>query len=493
MQQLTPHPVPLAAPLTGNGGVVDMPRKILDSVVSWAVALLCAIALVVPVAAQPSGTAKTLQRVTDPVIVSGKDLPQLIGKDISQIRLFAFRDGKTVVIPFQIDQRDSTGCWVWDVVYRKRFAFEDEPFGMPRKREPFTSGRGTVDDEDPVGTALLDANDVLVFMAEDAGDYSDTPRAAIGASLILSLKVSDASNGTQGWVYVGYYPASPPPPLSKTLYMKYDAEHKTVESPIYSFHFSDQHMALIHDLQVKGMTVVDRIRVEGEITLRLPIPGQKVTFDEEDIHGYTEGYIAGPVRIVKRNMARLSLAGGFVNAPQVTCDNFYYPHHAEIPVCLSTGFPVKQIEMTLTTDYRNPPFDHLYMGKAQEPAGTPGLTRSLQTRLRQLGTEWIVLDGKEASLISLMVVPDTVDGQARAQPCLCSGKETPVRTQVVPGTRTETGFLITASADCPKGEHVLYGSYLISARPYEPGDEDAVLKLQHDKLTTHVALVPPSS
>jgi hypothetical protein len=56
--------------------------------------------------------------------------------------------------------------------------------------------------------------------------------------------------------------------------------------------------------------------------------------------------------------------------------------------------------------------------------------------LRQLGTEWIVLDGKAASLISLMVVPDTVDGQARAQPCLCSGKETPVRTQVVPGTRT---------------------------------------------------------
>jgi hypothetical protein len=61
---------------------------------------------------------------------------------------------------------------------------------------------------------------------------------------------------------------------------------------------------------------------------------------------------------------------------------------------------------------------------------------------------------------------------------------------VVPGTRTETGFLITSSADCPRGEHVLYGSYLISAQPYKPGDEAAALKMQHVKLATHVSLVP---
>jgi hypothetical protein len=468
-----------------------MPRKILHSVVLPLIAALCAVAVGLPVRAQPSDARKTLQRLTDPVIVAGKDLPQLIGKDIGHIRAFAFRNGRAEAIPFQIDQRDSGGNWVWDVVYRKRFAFIDEEFAEPRKREPATSGRGTVDDEDPVGAALLDANDVVVLMAEDVGDYSEAPRTAIDAPLIVSLEVSDAVNGTRGWVYVAWYPASPPP-LSGTRYMKYNAEQKTVQSPIYSFHFSDQHMALIHDLQVNQVTIVDRVKVSGEVTLSMPVPGQKLRFDEDDIHGHTQGYIAGAVRIVKRNIARLSLAGGLLNAPEVTCDNFYYPHHAEIPVCLSIGFPVKQIQMTLTTDYRNPPFDHLYMGRARQPDATPGVTASLQARLRRLGTEWIVLDGNEASLISLVVVPDTVEGQAQAHPCLCSGKQAPVRTRVVPGTPTETGFLITSTADCPKGEHVLYGNYLISAQPYEPGDEYAAFEMQHNRLTTRVSPVQPA-
>jgi hypothetical protein len=477
--------------MLSTGVLLSMPRKIPRSVVLWLIVALCAIATGVPVRAQPVGAAKTLQRVTDPVIVSGKDLPQLIGKDIAHIRVFAFRNGKAVAIPFQIDQRDSSGQWVWDVVYRKRFAFIDEEIAVPRKWEPATSGRGTSDDEDPVGTALLDANDVLVFMAEDVGDYSEAPRTGIDAPLILSLEVSDSLNGTRGWVYVAYYPASPPP-LSKIRYMKYNAEQKTVQSPIYSFHFSDQHMALIHNLQVNKVTIVDRVKIEGEVTLSMPIPGQKLRFDEDDIQGHTEGYIAGPVRIVKRNIARLSLAGGLLNAPEVTCDNFYYPHHAEIPVCLSTGFPVKQIQMTLTTDYRNPPFDRLYMGRARQLDATPGVTPSLQARLRRLGTEWIVLDGDQASLINLVVVPDSVEGRARAQPCLCSDKEKPVHTHIVPGTRTETGFLITSSADCPKGEHILYGHYLISAQPYEPGDEYAAFGMQHNKLTTRVSPVWPA-
>jgi hypothetical protein len=455
------------------------------------VTALSAIAIGLIVVQESFAATRTFQRVIDPVILNGEELPQLIGKDINRIRVFAFRDGEAVAIPFQVDQRDARGSWVWDVVYRKRFAFEEEDFGVPRKREAFTSGRGTADDQDPVGRALLDANDVLVVMAEDTGDYSDAPQTVIAAPLILSLEVSDPSNGAKGWIYVAYYPDSPPP-LSKTRYMTYNAAQKTVESPIYSFHFSDQHMALIHNLQVNKVTIVDRIKVEGEITMNLPVPGQKLKFDEEDIHGHTEGYIAGPVRIVKRNIARLSLAGGLMTAPEVTCDNFYYPHHAEIPVCLSTGFPVRQIQMTLTTDYRNPPFDRLYMGRARQLGATPGVDPSLQARLRRLGTEWIVLDGDEASLISLVVVPDTVEGQAQAQPCLCADNAKPVRTQSAPATQTETGFLITSTADCPKGEHVLYGSYLISAQSYEPGDEYAAFRMQHSKLTTRVSLVQPA-
>jgi hypothetical protein len=123
----------------------------------------------------------------------------------------------------------------------------------------------------------------------------------------------------------------------------------------------------------------------------------------------------------------------------------------------------------------------------------PNITPSQQARLRRLGTEWIALDGNKASLINLVVVPDTVEGQAQAHPCLCSGKEAPIRTQFVPPpTPTEAGFLIASTADCPGGEHVIYGKYLISAQPYEPGDEYAAFRMQYNKLTTRVTLIQPT-
>ena len=57
------------------------------------------------------------------------------------------------------------------------------------------------------------------------------------------------------------------------------------------------------------------------------------------------------------------------------------------------------------------------------------------------------------------------------------------------GTPTEAGFLINSTTECPKGEHVLYGTYLISARPYQPGDENAALRMRHSKLVTQVTPV----
>ena len=148
--------------------------------------------------------------------------------------------------------------------------------------------------------------------------------------------------------------------------------------------------------------------------------------------------------------------------------------------------------MTLTTDYHEPPFHRLFMGEAKDPMPDRGTRYSQRPRMHQLGTEWIALDSHEASFVSLMVLPDTLEGHARTRPCLCRGRLKPERTGTAPGEQTEAGFLITTSADCPRGEHTAYGSYLISDQPYDPGDEDAALDLQHNKLTIHVSRIPPT-
>lgn len=438
--------------------------------------------------AQPGGGEKTLQRTADPVIVPGTDLFRLAGRDIDRLRVFAFHDGKAEAIPFQIDQRDSNGDWVWDVIYRKRPRSNEEGFYCPTIWDPSASGPGTLDDEDPPERAVFDENDLLLVMAKDLGDRSELPTSIPGAVLIMELEVTDSLRGKRGWAYVAYFEFTPPA-MSGVRYMRYAREEKKVQSPLYEFRVSDEHPALVTDLYVNDYRIVDKIWLRGKITLTVPLPARQISFTEDDIHGYTQGYIAGPIRIIKRNIAHLSLAGGLVATADVICDHFYYPLHAEIPVCLSIRFPVKEVAMALTTDYRDPPFHRLYMGEAVEGVQGAHSGRSLPVRTDQVGTEWMALDSHEASLVSVLVVPDALEGYADTRPCLCRGQEQPARIRTESGVQTEAGFLITTSAECPKGEHVVYGTYLISGHPYESGDEDAVLELQYNKLKTRVSLV----
>ena len=73
------------------------------------VALLLSLApLLGPMAAAgPIRGAKTLDRTLDPVTIDGVHFSNLLGTEIGHLRLCSFRHGRRVLIPFQIDQRDS--------------------------------------------------------------------------------------------------------------------------------------------------------------------------------------------------------------------------------------------------------------------------------------------------------------------------------------------------------------------------------------------------
>ncbi|NIR51943.1 T9SS type A sorting domain-containing protein [candidate division KSB1 bacterium] len=83
---------------------------------------------------------KTLDRPVDPVIRNGAEIAEFIGAPIDELGLFAF-DSATqtwAAIPFQIDEKDTSGS----------FVFPDSSDQIPG----------------------FDKNDELVFMADDAGD-----------------------------------------------------------------------------------------------------------------------------------------------------------------------------------------------------------------------------------------------------------------------------------------------------------------------------------
>jgi hypothetical protein len=147
-------------------------------------------------------------------IIEGAELPGLSGRDINNSVYVSRQQARGD--PRQIDQRDSTGCWVWTVAYRQSYQLDTDNGTAPVIRKPETAGAGTVDDQDPKGKALLDGNDVLVFMADDLGDRGTKAQRALHAALVQEIEVVDTGDGTRGWAYVAYYPDAPAP-LRDTL------------------------------------------------------------------------------------------------------------------------------------------------------------------------------------------------------------------------------------------------------------------------------------
>ena len=409
-----------------------------------------------------------------PVVLPGEMLPTLLGASLESLAVLAVHSDGTEPIPFQVDQRDRHGDWVWAVrpgphqrasPPLEELADIDPP--IPRAGDGYAQ-----DDQDPPGAHLFDANDELVFMAKDLGGRWPGPLSALGASPVVELRVRSATFGTDGWVYIGAFHGAPAP-RSARRYMHYDDLRDEVRSPIYAFRFSDTLVALIRDLRVVGKPLVDRLKVRGELVLALPPPLRRIRFDEEAISGHTEGYIAGPVRIIKRNLARLSLAGGLVKTPGVTCEHTYYPHYARVPICISLRFPVRSVRMTVTTDYRDPPFHHIYMGRYPDPQGD----------------DWIALDTEQVSIISVLAVPEDLRTQVETRPCICYPEVGPGADRAEVRGYKGAGFAIASLPECPKGEHVLYGLYLLTPRPYEPGDERLALALRHPDVQVHVVRV----
>ncbi len=411
-----------------------------------------------------------------PVVATGRALPALLGSPIDGLRVFTMHDGTLGPIPFQVDQRHRDGRWVWDTVPAGADGEIQPPAELAgaedgwweTSRQPHAAG----DDQDPPGHRLFDANDELVFMSRDLGPRLDHPPERLGDARVVELHVRSEVFGADGWAYVAAFDTDPPP-RSSTRYIEYDDDANLVRTPIYAFRFSDTRVALIRDLRVIGQPLVDRIKIRGEVLLHLPPPLHRISFDEEAIMGRTRGYIAGPIRVIKQNQAHLQLAGGLVKTPGVTCEHVYYPHFARVPICMSVRFPVRSVRMTVTTDYSDPPFHHVYLGRHPDTSGS----------------DWIALDTDRVSILSVLAVPQELRAHVETRSCICQPHHPAAGERNGAHETMGAGFAIQSLPDCPKGEHVLYGVYLLTPRPYEPGDERRALGLREPDVDLRIVRV----
>jgi len=401
---------------------------------------------------------QTLSRTLDAVIIPAEDLNGSTGRDISNLRLLNFKNGVISPIPFQIDQRDEDDQWVWDL-----------SSGAERTR----------DDYDPMGRHVFDGNDVLVFIARDVGDRISQTSLPADADFVSEIEITDPVDGSRGWVYLVYFPQDPPA-LSDRRYINYDKQKKTITAKNYEFVLSDKHLAVMDTLRLNGKSILDRTKVRGEVVMSVLFIESTIEFNEEEIGGYNEGYINGPVRLVKRSVNHLVMSG--INAPDVLCDHFFYPEYAELPIAITMQFPIKKMKLRVTGDYFGGQFKRVYVDGLEKPVSLSELVHEDKLHKIANNARWMGLDGKDGSIVMSIKVPESIADNIIINPWLVADPAARYVPESIPGANPEVGFEIKTDEDFPSGKYLLHAVYKFSADAYRPEDASGTTNLLHNVL-----------
>ena len=432
-------------------------------------AILCPIILFVLPLVCLAGESYSLTRSIDPIIISGSEIPDMTGMEISNLRVFMSRNGQIRSIPFQVDQKGSGNDWIWDAVYDSDKV--DDRFYEEESEQIVEQENLTYDDQDAPGKSVFDNNDVVVFLAKDAGDKDRKNVMQLGADKLLELKITDPVNQTKGWVYLAYF-ESDAPAKSDIRYIQYEPEKFRVSGPEHEFLYSPDNTMILDDFQLGGVSVFTGNKIRGEVTTGIGPITLDFKFSEKDMRGYSSGYINGPIRIVKRSVEYVRLGSG-IASPSVNCDHFHYPWHAEIPVLISKRFPVQRVSIFATSIFREEKFLRAKVDGVEKPIFLGD--HSIQGNLlkENIEAEWIELAGEKVSVINSVKIPQRHKGHLDVTPYLIDAKQV---------SGIEVGFLIKTTDKTPDGDHVIHSVFLFAANSNRENFQANAIELLQQKL-----------
>lgn len=117
------------------------------------------------------------ERQKFPVVLTGAEVPSLVGKDITKIFGYKYENNTWTQVPFQVDER----TWV----------------DFSTKRQPGEEYRYLP------GDGLLDGNDELVFMLSDMGSQAPSDNWVVGADPErVEIKTTDPIDNTVSYLYI---------------------------------------------------------------------------------------------------------------------------------------------------------------------------------------------------------------------------------------------------------------------------------------------------
>jgi hypothetical protein len=216
--------------------------------------------------------------------VTGKDATVLRQRPTASFRVYAFRTGAPVPIPFQVDERDRRDHWADD------------------------DGPQPVRDESP---GIFDENDVIVFMNRDLGEKGDPAKLPHGAATWLQIRVG-SQDTPLGYAYLGSFDSPPAIPSDQPFYARYDPAKDEVYADRYTVRFDaplPTYLALVHHQGESPANALNAVRADGEVRLFAGL--FHFERSEKDLQYSIQGYRTGPVRVIRSAKYWIRLPLGF--------------------------------------------------------------------------------------------------------------------------------------------------------------------------------------
>jgi len=245
----------------------------------------------------------------EPVVVKGAWIPQLLNRKISEIRV---ANAEGTVIPFQIDEVTPEGEYV-----------------LSEGKDPNADA----------GNGVLDSNDEILFMREDAGCCgNDSLNVALhemsGVSWMPVYLKSDEGISV---VYIG---SASSLQCSDKRYIAYDHSIQEISTPFYFARFAPDrfHFLRAGIIDEKGRRCALTRELRVEIALKALWGLLPIHYTEDNLVCYVKRYKAGPIRCIRRGDFHLRLGLG-LKGSRAAVNQICYPRMVSVPV--KVHIPVK--------------------------------------------------------------------------------------------------------------------------------------------------------
>lgn len=391
--------------------------------------VLCASAVVF--AAYTVATASPLaaqlppSRAWEVVRIDANRVPATMsGAANAQLAVFACRP-VCAPIPWQLDERDAEGRFVLD-----------------QGAEP------NVDDV----PGELDGNDLILFMAQDAGDQASVSKLPPDATGVVQIEVADPRTAERAWVYLLRFAGDAP--RSATHYVDYDpaADRLTGARVALAFAQGTPRTLALVDQQEVQPNLLDRMKIRASASFLWGL--FTVRRNEDDVITLPVAWHAGPIRIDRRQRFWVRLNWRW-RTPIFTTDTFVYRDFAEMPVTLHLNFTPRllfaDVAIRVTLDFRD-----LTGWEVETVAGNrvrvDGHMTEDKLALAREDGRWFALHGPTVTFVQALTLSPSLSG-LRPRLFYRESRDVGDPPESVPGSLPEIGYTLGAWDQVSSGDH----------------------------------------